>query len=163
MQTRTVNLTLHSILSHSWVISASVHDYHSSPWPARMWESRVKEKRVSVEEIAGWHHRCDGHELRQTLGDGEGQGGLAYCSPWGCKEMDTNEQQQQSRTYPENLSVGSGTFVFLPFFNPDRFYSLIFSHLFFPKRRGFFIVLLQITWGSCKMCLLSSSGKELLF
>ena len=100
---------------------------------------------MSVEEIAGWHHRCDGHELRQTLGDGEGQGGLACCSPWGCKELDTTEQQQQSRTYPENLSVGSGTFVFLPFFNPDRFYSLIFSHLFFPKRRGFFIVLLQIT------------------
>ena len=31
----------------------------------------------------GWHHRLDGHEFEQTLGDGEGQGGLACCSPWG--------------------------------------------------------------------------------
>ena len=29
------------------------------------------------------------HELGQTLGDSEGQGGLACCSPWGCKEEDT--------------------------------------------------------------------------
>ena len=32
------------------------------------------EKRVSEDEMAGWHHRCNGHELGQTLGDGEGQG-----------------------------------------------------------------------------------------
>ena len=36
--------------------------------------------------MAGWHHGCNGHELGQTLGDGEGQGGLTCCSPWGCKE-----------------------------------------------------------------------------
>ena len=35
--------------------------------------------------MAGWHHRCNGHELGQTLGDAEGQGGLACCSPWGCR------------------------------------------------------------------------------
>ena len=34
----------------------------------------------------------DGHEFEQTLGDGEGQGSLACCSPWGCKEWDTTEQ-----------------------------------------------------------------------
>ena len=38
--------------------------------------------------MAGWHHRYNGHELGQTLGDGEGKGGLACCSPWGCKELD---------------------------------------------------------------------------
>ena len=89
MQIRAVDLTLYSILSHSWVVSASVHDYHSSPWPARMWEITVKEKRASKEEMAGWHHWCNGRELGQTSGDGEGQGGLACCSPWGCKESDT--------------------------------------------------------------------------
>ena len=47
-----------------------------------------KETRVSEDEIAGWHHWCNGHELGQTLGDGEGQGGLACCSPWGHKESD---------------------------------------------------------------------------
>ena len=49
-----------------------------------------KEKRASEDEMAGWHHRCDGHELGQTSGDGEGQGGLACCSPWGRKELDMN-------------------------------------------------------------------------
>ena len=39
--------------------------------------------------MAGWHHRFNWHELRQTLGDGEGQGGLVCCSPQGCKESDT--------------------------------------------------------------------------
>ena len=36
----------------------------------------------------GWHHRIDGHECEQTLGVGDGQGGLACCSPWGLKELD---------------------------------------------------------------------------
>ena len=38
--------------------------------------------------MAGWHHRLNGCELGQTLEDGEEQGGLAYSSPWGCKELD---------------------------------------------------------------------------
>ena len=42
--------------------------------------------------MAEWHHRCDGRELRQTSGDGEGQGGLACCSPWGRKELDMTER-----------------------------------------------------------------------
>ena len=48
-----------------------------------------KEKRASEDEMAGQHHRCNEHELGQTPGDGEGQGGLACCSPWGHKESDT--------------------------------------------------------------------------
>ena len=39
--------------------------------------------------MAGQHHRCNEHELGQTLGDGERQGGLVCCSPWGCKESDS--------------------------------------------------------------------------
>ena len=42
--------------------------------------------------MAGQHHQCNGHELRQTPGDGEGRGGMACCSPWGHKESDTNGQ-----------------------------------------------------------------------
>ena len=48
-----------------------------------------KEKRASEDEMAGWHQGCNGHELGQTSGDGEGQKGLACCSPWGHKESDT--------------------------------------------------------------------------
>ena len=47
-----------------------------------------KEKRVSEDQMARWHHRCNGHELGQTSGGGEGQGGLVRCSPWGRKESD---------------------------------------------------------------------------
>ena len=36
------------------------------------------------------HHQCNGHELRQTPGDGEGQGGLQCYGPWHCKESDTS-------------------------------------------------------------------------
>ena len=41
--------------------------------------------------MVGWHHRLNGHESEQTMGDGEGQGSLEYCSPWGRKESDTTE------------------------------------------------------------------------
>ena len=39
--------------------------------------------------MVGWHHPCNQHEFGQTLGDGEGQGGLTGCSPLGGKESDT--------------------------------------------------------------------------
>ena len=45
--------------------------------------------RASEDEMAGWHHRHNEHDLGQTLGDGEGQGPLACCRPWGRKEWDT--------------------------------------------------------------------------
>ena len=42
--------------------------------------------------MVGWHHRLNGREFEQTLGDGEGQGSLACCSPWGRKESDMTER-----------------------------------------------------------------------
>ena len=47
---------------------------------------------MTEDEMAGWHHRLSGHEFEQALGDGEGQGGLACCSPWGGTESDTTER-----------------------------------------------------------------------
>ena len=52
---------------------------------------RQKEKRKTEDEMVGWHHRHDGHEFEQTPGVGDGQGSLACCCPWGCKESDTTE------------------------------------------------------------------------
>ena len=43
---------------------------------------------MTEDEMVGQHHRFNGHEFEQTLGDGEGQGGLVCCSPWGRKESD---------------------------------------------------------------------------
>ena len=48
-----------------------------------------EEKGVSEDEMVGWHHLSNEHELGQTLGDGEGQGGLACCSLLGLRELDT--------------------------------------------------------------------------
>ena len=47
---------------------------------------------MSEDEMARWHHKCNGHDPGQTLGDGKEQRGLAYCSPWHCKELDTTGQ-----------------------------------------------------------------------
>ena len=47
--------------------------------------------------MVGQHHRCNEHELGQTPGDGEGQGGLACCSPWGRKELNTTEQLNNNK------------------------------------------------------------------
>ena len=44
---------------------------------------------MAEDEMVGWHHRYNGHELEETLGDGEGQGNLVCCSPWGHKESGT--------------------------------------------------------------------------
>ena len=46
---------------------------------------------MTEDEMAGWHHRFDGHEIEQAPGVGDGQGGLACCSPWGHKESDRIE------------------------------------------------------------------------
>ena len=46
---------------------------------------------MTEDEMAEWHHRVNGHEFEQTLGDGEGQGNLACCSPCGCKESDMTD------------------------------------------------------------------------
>ena len=53
---------------------------------------RQEEKGVTEDEIFGWHHWLNGHEFEQTLGDSEGQGSLACCSPRGRKESDTTER-----------------------------------------------------------------------
>ena len=52
-----------------------------------------QEKVMTENGAAGWPHWLDGHEFEQALGNGEGQGSLACCSPWGHKESDTTEHQ----------------------------------------------------------------------
>ena len=57
---------------------------------------RQEEKRVAEDEMLGWHHRLDGHEFEQTLGDGEGQESLVCCSPWGSKGWDRTQQMNNN-------------------------------------------------------------------
>ena len=52
----------------------------------------MEEKGVTEDEMVGWHHRLNGHELKQTPGDSEGQRSLAFCRPWECRESDVAER-----------------------------------------------------------------------
>ena len=67
----------------SWLIG-------KDPDAGRDWGQ--EEKGTTEDEMAGWHHRLDGHESEWTPGVGDGQGGLACCDSWGCKESDTTER-----------------------------------------------------------------------
>ena len=59
------------------------------PDPGKDW---WQEKKGTTEDgMVGWHHRLNGNEFEQALGVGEGQGSLAFCSQWSCKESDMTE------------------------------------------------------------------------
>ena len=60
-----------------------------------MWE----EKGMTEDEVVGWHHQFNGHEFEQAPGVADGQGSLAWCSPWGHKELDTIEQLKHTHTH----------------------------------------------------------------
>ena len=51
---------------------------------------------MTEDEMIRWHHRLNGHESEQTLGDGEGQGGMVCCSQWGHQESDMTERLNNS-------------------------------------------------------------------
>ena len=72
------------------------------PDPEKHWGQ--KEKRVSEDEMAGWHHWRNGCAFGQTLGDGDGQRGLACFSPWGAKSW-----TQLTRQLNNNILAPSGT------------------------------------------------------
>ena len=66
-----------------------LYNYSQLPDAGKDW--RQEEKVTTEDEMVGWHHWLDGHEFEQALGDDEGQGSLACCSPQGHKELDTTE------------------------------------------------------------------------
>ena len=63
---------------------------------------------MTEDEMVRWHHQFNGHESEQTLGDSEGQGGLACCSPWGRKDLDTTEQLNNNSNLPGRVIGAEG-------------------------------------------------------
>ena len=71
----------------TWCRVYSLEKKRQDPDAGKDWGHEQKE--VTEDEMVGWHHWLNGHESEQTLGDCEGQGRLACCSQWGCKELDS--------------------------------------------------------------------------
>ena len=59
---------------------------------------RQEEKGTTEDEMVGWHHWLSGHEFEQAPKVGDGQGSLAWCSPWGHKESDTTDWLNNNRS-----------------------------------------------------------------
>ena len=92
--------------NQSWIFIGRTDAEAETPilWPpdAKTWligkdtgagkDWRQEERGTAEDEMKRWHHWLDGHEFEQALGVGDGQGGLACCSPRGHKESDTTEQ-----------------------------------------------------------------------
>ena len=83
-----------------------------------------EEKGMTEDEMVGWHHWLDGHEFEETLGDGEGQGSLAYCSPWGRKEDTTERLNWTELIWLRQVLVVTN--VIFSFGRWDLFFSFLF-------------------------------------
>ena len=96
---------VHSKGDQSWVFTGRTDAKAETPilWPphVKSWligkdsdagrDCGQEEKRMTKDEMAGWHHRLNGCDFEWTPGVGDGQGGLACCVSWGRKESDTTE------------------------------------------------------------------------
>ena len=71
---------------------------------------RQEKKGTTEDEMAGWHHRFDGHEFEWTPGVDDRQRGLGCCNSWGRKESDTTEQLNLTEL---NSHFGFGNFLFV--------------------------------------------------
>ena len=60
---------------------------------------RPEEKGTTEDKMVGWHHQLNGPEFEQAPGDGQGQGSLACCSPWGYKESDMTEWLNNNKNW----------------------------------------------------------------
>ena len=90
------------------------------------------EKGTTEDEMAGWHHRFDGCEFEWTLGDGDGQGGLACCDSWGHKELDMTERLNWTEL-SVYMSIPTSQFVIpssFPCWKPCLFFTSV--TLFLP-------------------------------
>ena len=94
--------------NHPWIFIGKTDAEAPILWPpdVKNWligkdpdsgkDRRQEKKGTTEEQMIGWHHWLNGHEFEQASGDGEEQGNLACCSPWGHKESDMTEQLNNS-------------------------------------------------------------------
>ena len=106
--------SVHPNGDQSWVLIGRTDVKAETPilWPpdAKSWliwkdsdagkDGRCEEKGTTEDEMVGWHQRLNGRESEWTPGVGDRQGGLVYCSPWGCKQLDTTERLNWTERVP---------------------------------------------------------------
>ena len=97
---------VHSKGDQSWVFTGRTDVEAETPilWPpdVKNWligkdpdagkDWRQEKKGMKEDKMDGWHHWLNGHGFGWTPGVGDGQGGLACCRPWGCKELDMSKR-----------------------------------------------------------------------
>ena len=111
--------------NQSWIFTGRIDAEAEAPilWPPDAKNSLIgkdpdagkdwkqEEKGMTEDEMVGWHHWLDGHEFEEALRVGNGQGGLASCSPWGLKESDMTEQLNWTEcTHWRRECLGAGIF-----------------------------------------------------
>ena len=84
-----------------------------------------KEKGMTEDEMIGWHHRINRHGFGWTPGVGDGQGGLACCISWGCKESDMTEQLNWTELFEIQIQLGILYFYLLSLMILWKEYSLL--------------------------------------
>ena len=150
---------VHSKGDQSWVFIGRTDAEAETPilWPPDeknqlIWKDpdsgkdwREEEKGMTKNEMVGWHLWLNGHEFGWTPGVGDGQGGLACCSPWGWKELDTPEWLIELRLvegknweiFPIKCSLVCWLACHITFFlKPPTIHYLLFSVFFFLSSRN---------------------------
>ena len=101
-----------------WFLCRKVNSWFTGKDPDAGKDWRQEEKETTEDETVGWLHRFNGHDLGQAPRDGEGQGDLACCSPWGHKESDmtwwlNNNKARSSPMSPYHYTQNTGREVWL--------------------------------------------------
>ena len=104
-----------------WPPDAKSQLFEEDPDAGKDW--RQEEKGTTEDDMVECHHWLKGHEFEQAPGDGEGQGNLECCSPWGGKESDMTDGLNNNRQCRYTLSEGWGMGF------PHSFPASIYTHL----------------------------------
>ena len=120
-----VNYMTHGFPPSCLFFTLQLHLKLAKEWCTKESREQFHKRIVFVILLFESHHWCNGHELGQTSGDGEGQGSLACCSSWGCKKSDTAVWLRDNNKYQCLRLVGSQVVLY----SPSLFCLLLYSDL----------------------------------
>ena len=120
--------------NQSWVFIGRIDAKAETPvlWPPHAkswligkvfdaeWDWAQEEKGTTEDQMAGWYHWLDGRESERTLGVGDGQGALACCNSWGCKESDMTERLNWTELKEKSVKTGIRNCIHSPSLKNDR-------------------------------------------